>query len=196
MSNYRSFTIWPSNISDPEGINKLIRLSQVKFADLYSEMINIIKSALSEEDWDDFFNDFKEIAWDKILESFPEYTVPRPFYHRKLRNESKQMFDHLAKIREDIYKSFPKTKKELYYESKEFMEDQLRTAKYTDILERRLNEPHSQDTSTHRRQKRKNKRTRSSRRRKIVKIPYEPIRVYNHEKGRVEKIMIPDLTNI
>ena len=70
------------------------------------------------------------------------------------------MFDHLAKIREDIYKSFPKTKKELYYESEEFQEDQLRIDKYTDILEKRLNDMHSQDTPTHRRQKQKNKRTR------------------------------------
>ena len=43
MSNFRSFTMWPLNISDPEVIKKVIRLSQVKLADLYSEMTNMIK---------------------------------------------------------------------------------------------------------------------------------------------------------
>ncbi len=166
MSNFRSFTIWPSNISDPEGLNKLIILIQVKFTDLYSEMKNMIKSALGETDWDEFFNCFKEVACEKILDAFPasvhplsdvfpEFTGPTTLYHRKLKNESKKMFGYLAKIRGDIYYSFPKTKRELYYESEQFQEEQEIIDKHTDILEKRLNGPHSQDTPTHRSQKQK-----------------------------------------
>ncbi len=207
MSNFRSFAIWPSNISDPDGIKKLIILSQVKFADLYFEMTNMIKLALGEKDWDEFFNCFKEAACEKILNAFPEsvhplsdvfpeFTGPPPLYHRKLKKESKQMFGYLAKIRGDIYYSFPKTKREQYYESEEFREEQGIIDKHTDILENRLNGPHLQDTPIHHRQKQKNKRTQSSRRRKIAKIPYVPMKVYNREKNRIEEIMIPDFTDI